>query len=153
MELKTQTALLKSTFCVMILSYYKHCLRFECFIYWMPVQWVLKLDIIISQGTKPLWFTHLDYSIHFIPSGLQAYLECIKMAEIFTQIWGHEKNLKSCFEHQHLYMSTIHNCNHLPSLYYVPRTVLKSILRFYVIFTTTLSGNAVAFTVQVRKLS
>ena len=40
----------------------------------MPVQWVLKLDNIISLGTKNRP-THLDYSIHFIPSGLQAYLE------------------------------------------------------------------------------
>lgn len=127
--------------------------KIRVLLYWMPVQWVLKLDIIISQGTKPVWFTHLDCSIHFIPSGLQAYLECIKMTEIFTQIWGHEKNLKSCFEHQHLYMSTIHNCNHLSSLYYVPRTVLKKHFAILCNFTTTLSGNAVTFTVQVRKLS
>ena len=41
-------------------------------------------------------------------------------------------------------MSDIHNCGHLSSVYYVPRTVLKSIFQmpFYVIFIETLSDNA-----------
>lgn len=66
-------------------------------------EWVWKLDIIIFLVTKPLKICHPDYSIHFIPQVTSlSQREYIKMAEIFTQIWSHERNLKSFFAYQHL---------------------------------------------------
>ena len=125
---------------------------------WFPL-WLTGLISLLPKGLSRVFFNTQFKSINTVLKGYCSGLPFPSPGDLSnTGIEPASPILAGRFfslTHQHLYTCDIHNCGHLPSVYYVPRTVLKSILQmpFYVIFIETLSDNAITFTMQVKKLS
>ena len=98
---------------------------------WFPL-WLTGLISLLPKGLSRVFSNTQFKSINTVLKGYCSWLPFPSPGDLSnTRIEPASPILAGRFfslTHQHLYMCDIHNCGHLSSVYYVARTVLKTIL-------------------------